>query len=168
MVTDMKKRKKDIERSGIKRFTIIDLLICAIIIAATVYIGMRFFNLGDFDKEKKIEYSAIFIVPENQRERFNLGDVVLSSDGTTPIGTITNISVSPATKKSFDLTTLTGNIVDEVIIEGYSELKITVSAELLYESDSYYLNGEPLKIDSEIELTTKDFSVYGKCISIVG
>ena len=60
------------------------------------------------------------------------------------------------------------SIVGEVTIEGYVKVTITVNAKLDMDSNVYLLNGNPLKIDSEIEITTKKYAAYGKCIFIEG
>ncbi len=170
----MKNKKRDLDRIRIKRFTAIDILLCVIVVVSSVYIGVRFFNLDNEDKDYDVEFKAVFVLPESRETAFVVGDVVLTDDGISSIGEITDISVSPARKKSFNLTvdnesdsTVSKEIVYETNIDGYIEVIITISAELLYESDMYYFNGAPLKIGSEIELTTKNSSAYGECISII-
>lgn len=220
MVNKMKMKKKKLNELGKKRFTAIDLLICIVFISAIAYVGIRFFGFDSSNAEHEIEYKSVIILKEEQKDVFKIGDAVLSSNGGTVIGEIKEISVSPATKKTFDLsvyfeniepfssfieesfeissssdnieasldnetsTSLSEedfssnednsvsieedkNIVNEVIIDGYVEVTVTVSAKLIYESYAYYLNGEPLKVDKDTEIVTRNYSALGKCVSIV-
>lgn len=210
----MKKKNNGVGKIEGKRFTIIDFLICLIVVSAIAYVGVRFFNSEMNNETTKVEYQLEIILPQDKAEVYKTGDFVLSSDGEAIIGEIVDVISSPATLKNFDLTTkkesefssvdssaeisedliienesLESSImpedvsvssseseisfesedesfVTEINIDGYVKVVVTVSAQIKFSSDSFYVNGEQLKIGLNTELTTKSFSSIGKCISI--
>jgi len=58
------------------------------------------------------------------------------------------------------------SLVTESVIKGYVKVTLTVVGTLEYDNGKYYLNGSSFKIGDEIEITTKDYSSFGKCILI--
>lgn len=210
----MKKKNNGVDKIEGKRFTIIDFLICLIIISAVAYVGVRFFNSEISNEMTKVEYQLEIVLPQDKAEVYKIGDFVLSSDGEAVIGEIVNVSSSPATMKNFDITVKTESefnsddslsefsedlsvenenfessilsedisvansesaisieseeesIFTEINVDGYVKVVVTVSAQIKFSSDSFYVNGEQLKIGLNTELTTKSFSSVGKCISI--
>ncbi len=204
----MKKKRNKGENNETRRFTIIDLVVCFVIIFALVYVGIRFFNAEKFRDDFDVEYEAVFIIEEG-KNLFKVGDEVLTSNGENVIGEIVDISISKAYYKNIDMSfgyvkeneisndtseissdsfisndsspedvSTTSNAENhndslnekisyvETLMEGYVEVRVKVSAKLLFESDTYYLNGKSLKVGDEIELTTKNYSAYGSCMSI--
>lgn len=203
----MKKKRNKGENNETRKFTLIDLVVCLVIVFALVYVGIRFFNAEKFSDDFDVEYEAVFIIEEEQN-LFKIGDEVLTSNGENVIGKIIDISVSKAYYRNIDMSfgyvheneiskdtseiSTNSNISDEITsvdastpslknsnsstndkisyvetpIEGYVEVRVKVSAKLLYESETYYLNGKSLKVGDEIELTTKNYSAYGSCTSI--
>lgn len=57
-------------------------------------------------------------------------------------------------------------LVTETVIKGYVKVTLTVVGTLEYNNGKYFLNGSSFKIGDEIEITTKDYSSFGKCILI--
>ena len=189
----MKNRKSVNEVN--KKFTAIDLLICLLFLAAVVYMGIRIFQNEKLKDESNVSFDVAFVFSEANKEAFKSGDIVLTADGKYEVGKITNVSYSDVTEKNFDLsvkediisedifedsneiiendfsneqkeTESSKALVTETVIKGYVNVTLTVVGTLEYDNGKYYLNGSSFKIDDEIEITTKNYSSLGKCISI--
>ncbi len=178
-----------------KKFTAIDLLICLLFLSAVVYMGIRIFQNEKLKDESNVSFDVSFVFSEDNKEAFKIGDIVLTADGKDEVGKITNVSYSDVTEKNFDLsvkeeiisedifedsseiiendfsneqkeTETSKALVTETVIKGYVNVTLTVVGTLEYDNGKYYLNGSSFKIDDEIEITTKNYSSFGKCISI--
>lgn len=230
--------KKSINESGRNRrkFTILDLFICLIVIAGAAYIGIRFFVLDRAEENSGVKYEVTFMISEEYKDAFHVGDDVLTPNGEKIIGKITAVEFEDATETRYNYTVVEGKSFDEINysnlkgthvlplsnivplveenssisetsdgessiessddssevsdedasdvfnedepsdeseefvyekpIDGYIIVKVTVEGDLEFLSENYYIDGEIIKIDSEIELTTKKYSVMGKCTAI--
>ncbi len=184
----LKKQEHDSKRS----FTVIDILICAVFLAAVVYIGIRVLQNDSEGEKFNTSYSVTMILSEERKDAFKVGDVVLSSDGRITVGKITNVSLSPAYHTGVNIDVSHENeefsqeISDEISedaslsvpfslqtngfvkteIEGYISVTVTVSADLERKDGKYLLNNSVIKIGDKVEITTREYSAVGICNSI--
>jgi hypothetical protein len=234
--TSNMKKNTNVSGRGKRKFTILDFIICLALIAGATYIGIRFFVFNESEENSLVKYKISFMISEEHKDVFSVGDEVLTPNGEKVIGKISKIEFKQATEKRFKYTTLhdedfndfektesgddsilllanatntlTGedmessdilqedisldasdtsdesvedvfndeSIVDESSdesdfvyeenIEGYVIVTVTVEADLEYSQGSYYIDNNVIKIDSEIELTTKKYSIVGRCEAI--
>ncbi len=59
------------------------------------------------------------------------------------------------------------NVVHDTVVEGFQIMTVTVEGELELVNGNYTINGIYLKIGEAVEITTKDYAMIGKCVSII-
>ncbi len=153
-----------------RRFTILDFLICVMAVGIAVYIGFNFFTSENRTADNNIIYTFKYQATADNIEKFQKGDDVLSADGEKIIGKITNVEIEEISKDQ-SYSEIETSLDSDLSMKSESDEKdffviVTVSAQLDYDSGNYYLNGVPVKLGNDIELTTKNYSAIGKCESI--
>ena len=218
------------------KFTLLDLIICILVLSVAVYLGIRFFSADKNEQEYNVSYKVTVTLENSQIQNFTVGDKILTPDGENIIGEITEISFVDATETYYsiserpvesceissaekELKTATnkaatssdaeqdnsfdneeGNSTssendfvsgetdassensdssteeilpmepfvekNEITIQGYSFVTITISAKLEKGVSQYLLNNQPLTIGSDVEITTPKFNAVGRCIEI--
>ncbi len=80
------------------KFTLLDLIICILVLSVAVYFGIRLFSVDKNGQEYNVIYKVTLTMENSQIQNLTVGDKILTSDGENAIGEITDISFVDATE----------------------------------------------------------------------
>ena len=138
-----------------KRFNVIDILIAAVVLLAiaAVFFGTRRTQSGEREQSTKIVVMEVAETHEGLWRSVTIGDKVTEKVEKKEIGKITDVSVKPAEKASYDRRTGAAEIIT---IPEREDIYITMELDM----NADVAVGKPLSI------VTKHFAGHGYVMSI--
>ncbi len=148
------------------RFTIIDLLIILVVIAAIIFGAVKIFP-GLFSKggeQSTVEFTVMVTgKDEGFSQMIHTGDVVSLSYEEKDSGVVTNVRTEPATTMTYDSIDGQYNIAN---VEGQEDIYITVQADAVV-SDLVVKTGETaVKVGKEMPIRGKGYVTSGFVVSM--